>query len=95
MLLNIAITSIAQTKKDTNSNDNYGDDRIFTSVQVESEFRGGVSAWINFITKHLNPDVPTDKGAPTGKSTVEVIFVVDRDGTISDIKALTKKGYRY
>ncbi|MFY7965615.1 MAG: energy transducer TonB [Chitinophagaceae bacterium] len=87
------ISATAQTTKDTSIIDISKGDMLFTAVQVESEFIGGSKAWSNFIIKNLNAEVPKDRAAPAGKYSVEVSFVVDKDGSVSNIKALTKNGY--
>lgn len=68
-------------------------DKVFTTVQIESEFPGGPAAWQKYLQRNLNGDVPTSNGAPTGKYTVVVSFVVDREGNISDISAENDPGY--
>ena len=67
--------------------------RIFQKVEHEAEFPGGKEGWGRFLAKNCNVTVPSDKGAPTGSYTVELQFIVHLDGSISDIKALTKHGY--
>jgi periplasmic protein TonB len=37
--------------------------------------------------------LPAEKGAPEGRYTVLVEFIVDKEGNLSDIKALTSLGY--
>ena len=37
--------------------------------------------------------MPVENGAPVGKYTVLLSFLVDRDGNISEIQALTDPGY--
>ncbi len=69
------------------------DDRLFTKVEVEAEFPGGVGAWQKFLTKTLNGDVPANNGAPAGMYPAVVKFIVGRDGTISDLAAETHFGY--
>jgi protein TonB len=59
-------------------------------VQVEAKFDGD---WKRFLEKNLNPQVALDNNAPPGLYTVLVQFVVDIDGTISDIKTLNNPGY--
>jgi antitoxin component YwqK of YwqJK toxin-antitoxin module len=59
----------------------------------EAEFPGGISAWKEFIIKRLRPDVPVKNKAPVGQYTVYVQFIIDTDGSVSDIKPLTKFGY--
>lgn len=58
---------------------------IFNSVQVEAAFPGGKAAWVKFLEKNLNNQLPADNGAPEAKYTVIVSFVVDKHGAISDI----------
>lgn len=83
----VKITEIKTT--DTTDNDNI----TFDKVEVEASFPGGVQAWRSFLERTLNPVVPVDNGAPAGTYTVVIQFVVDRNGNISDIKALTNHGY--
>ena len=61
-------------------------DKLFTAVQIESEFPGGQAAWSNYLRRTLNNETPTDNGAPPGRYSVEVSFTVDKDGNISDIE---------
>lgn len=67
--------------------------KIFEKVEIEASFKGGESAWRKYLERNLNPNVPVDNGAPEGTYTVYVQFVVSKDGTISDVKALTNHGY--
>ena len=69
------------------------DNKIFEAVETEAEFPGGGEAWKNFLIKNLNPNVPVKNGAPVGKYTVFVQFIVDKDGTISEVVPLTKLGF--
>jgi len=66
---------------------------VFERVDIEATFPGGESAWRKYLEKNLNPVVPVDNGAPIGIYTVIVQFIVDKNGTISDVKALTNFGY--
>jgi periplasmic protein TonB len=69
------------------------DDHIFEKVEIEASFKGGEGAWKKYLERNLNPNVPVDNGAPEGTYTVYVQFVVSKDGSISDVKALTNHGY--
>ena len=66
---------------------------IFTRVDKEAEFPGGEAGWRKFLEKNLNANVPADRGAPVGIYVVIVQFVVNTEGKVSDIKALTNQGY--
>lgn len=59
----------------------------------EAEFKGGSAGWSRFLQKNLNPDVPVRLRAPVGSYTVLVRFVVNTDGSLSDIEADTKFGF--
>jgi protein TonB len=73
--------------------DTVGRDAVFTKVDVEASFKGGTDAWIRFVQKNLKGEVPVNNGAPAGHHTVVVQFIVDGEGNISDIQALTRQGY--
>jgi periplasmic protein TonB len=59
-------------------------------VEIETSFNGN---WIKFLERNLNGNVPVDNGAPAGKYTVLVQFVIDQEGKVSEIKPLTNLGY--
>ncbi|MBS4044180.1 MAG: energy transducer TonB [Chitinophagaceae bacterium] len=67
-------------------------DRLFTSVQIESEFPGGQEAWNKYLQRNLNSEVPKDNGAPSGRYTVEVSFTVDKEGNISSVSGILANG---
>jgi len=69
------------------------ENKIFEKVEVEASFPGAEGAWKKFLERNLNPSTPVDNGAPEGTYTVYVQFVVSKDGSISDVKALTNHGY--
>jgi len=69
------------------------ENKIFEKVEIEASFKGGESAWRKYLERNLNPSTPVDNGAPEGLYTVYVQFVVSKDGSISDVKALTNHGY--
>ena len=64
-------------------------DKVFTKVEKEASFPGGQSAWVKYLERNLNANVAADDGAPAGKSyPVRVQFIVDKEGNISDVKAI-------
>jgi hypothetical protein len=69
------------------------DDKVFEKVEIEDSFPGGEPAWRKFLEKNLNAAIPLNNGAPSGTYTVVIQFVVSKDGSLSDIKALTNHGY--
>ncbi len=69
------------------------EDKIFTKVEKEAEFPGGLDGWRRYLERNLNAQVPVDNGAPEGNHTVIVRFIVSRDGTISDVSCEKDPGY--
>ncbi|MBL7759991.1 MAG: energy transducer TonB [Sediminibacterium sp.] len=68
-------------------------DKVFTVVQIPAEFPGGLSSWAKYLERNLNRDLPVENGAPPGKYTVIVSFIVSKDGSISDVVAENDPGY--
>jgi protein TonB len=62
------------------------DDAPFIKVEKESEFPGGMAAWIRFLNKNLR--VPDDAVNNEIEGRVLVQFIVDKDGNVSDVKAV-------
>ncbi len=65
----------------------------FTSVQIEAQFKGGMSEWTKYLERNLNKDLPSENGAPPADYAVIVSFIVDRNGMISDVRAENDPGY--
>ncbi|HET6995629.1 MAG TPA: N-acetylmuramoyl-L-alanine amidase, partial [Chitinophagaceae bacterium] len=73
--------------------DDKDDNVIFEKSEIEPSFPGGSTVWMKYFERNLNPDVPVENNAPEGSYTVWVQFVVKKDGSISDVKALTNHGF--
>jgi protein TonB len=67
------------------------DDNIYNSagIEVKPEYPGGISAFYKFVANNFI--APIDKSFKGGK--VIVAFVVERDGSLSDIKILRDAGF--
>ncbi len=70
-----------------------GDEEIVEDVQIPAAYESGIPGWIRFLERNLNADDIIGNGAPAGKYTVIVEFVVEKDGSIRDLKALNDPGY--
>ncbi|MDP1811744.1 MAG: hypothetical protein Q8K66_10120 [Sediminibacterium sp.] len=82
--VNVIIDSVGQHK-------DY--DKIDFTAQIAAQFPGGLPAWTNYLERNLNRDLPVENGAPPGKYTVTVSFLVDTDGSVFDVKAENDPGY--
>ena len=62
-------------------------------VQIPTEFPGGQKGWVNYLENNLDSDLPVRRGAPAGKYSVIVSFLVDKEGNITNVKAENNPGY--
>jgi protein TonB len=63
------------------------EDSVYMDVQIESSYPGGPQAWIRFLQKNFHtPEQAISEG--TG-GTVVVQFIVDKDGKVSEVKAIS------
>ena len=67
------------------------DNTIYTAagIEVKADFPGGVDKFRNFIARNFA--MPEDDDFPGGK--VFVSFVVEKDGSLTDIKVIRDAGY--
>lgn len=73
--------------------DSFQTEIVFENVEVEATFPGGSTDWKKFLEKNLRADIPVTKNAPSGTYKVIIQFIVHKDGSLSDMKALTNFGY--
>ncbi|MEK7225808.1 MAG: energy transducer TonB [Bacteroidota bacterium] len=93
-LISIAFIGNAQIDSAKNvSGSDSSEFRVFEKVEIEAKFPGGDEAWRKYVENNLKAETPVLYGAPAGSYTVIVQFVVDKDGNISDVRAVTKHGY--
>ena len=73
--------------RDTAPADRKGKGIIFTKVEFEADYPGGQQGWISYLTSHLHyPDAAVKKNI---QGTVVMQFIVNTDGKITDVKALS------
>jgi protein TonB len=64
-----------------------GPDSAFKKVEIESEFPGGIPAWMKFLSENLTyPDKAVRKNI---QGTVVLQFIVCTDGSVCDIEAIS------
>ena len=68
-------------------------DSLFTREEKEAEFPGGEKGWRTFLERNLNANVPINRKAPPNTYNVRIKFIVQKDGSITDISAETSYGY--
>ncbi len=65
-------------------------DKVYTKVEVEASFPGGLTAWSKYISRAITDSISKFTKADYG--TCVVRFIVDVDGKVSDVVATTMKG---
>jgi protein TonB len=65
-------------------------DKIFTKVEIEASFPGGLAAWSRYVTKAIQSHI--DEFSEGDYGTCVVRFIVDKTGKVSDVQATTMKG---
>lgn len=74
---------VALTKKEDPN-----DGQPFTKVEIESEYPGGLSAWIAFLNRNLANNYPQPAIDNEIQGTVVIQFIVDLGGNVSDVTAI-------
>lgn len=65
-------------------------DDIVTFVQIEARFPGGIDGWKRFLERNLQyPEIAQENGK---QAVVKVQLVVDKEGNVSQVKALNDPG---
>jgi protein TonB len=63
------------------------EDRVFQKVEIDAEFPGGTGAWTKYVSREIERN--SDEIMEDGKSgTVVVLFIVDKEGAVSEVRAL-------
>ena len=91
----LAIVGVAQTTEKLVTGKSQPDtlDKFYSSEEVVVKIPASGSDWTHYLAKNLKSYVASENGAPSGRYTVMLSFVVDNDGTISDVKAENNPGY--
>lgn len=63
------------------------ENKVWTKVEIESEFPGGLASWKRFLIKTLN--YPEDAIEEEVSGTVVVQFIVDQEGNVSEVEAIS------
>lgn len=67
------------------------ENKIFQKVEIDAEFPGGTSGWTRYVTREIERNI--DDLQDDGRSgTVVVLFIVDKAGVVSEVRALPCNG---
>ena len=69
-------------------------ERIYEKTEIEARFPGGSIRWNEYLQGKLKQSfLDISKRAPEGIYRVIILFVIDKEGKISDARSLTNHGY--
>jgi protein TonB len=69
---------------------NDDDVTIFRKVEIESSYPAGIEAWRRFLIKNFHvPEEAVDQQAGGTTATILVQFIVDKEGNVSDVHAIS------
>ena len=81
------VDELAPVAMESFSSQNNPQDSILSKVEIEAAYPGGKTAWSGYLSKNIHyPQIAIDKEI---KGTVIVQFVVDKEGTVSNVKAIS------
>jgi hypothetical protein len=69
------------------------DNLIFVKPEIESSFPGGEREWRKYLERNLDANILAKNGCQSGTYPVVVRFIVNKEGIISDVQALTNHGF--
>ena len=85
--IDVQESNVIETPKEVDSK------KVFIKVEQEAEFPGGISELSRYLQRTMEGFSAGENGAAPGKYQVIVRFIVSKDGSISDVQALTNFGY--
>ena len=62
-------------------------------IEADANYPGGNKSWNEYLLRKLNPNVAKQNGAPIGVYTVNVHFLITKEGCIDSVKAVSNHGY--
>jgi hypothetical protein len=65
---------------------------VFTKVENEASFPGGEEGWRAYLIKNLDAGLPSKDGWKKGIYKIIIQFIVNKNGEISDVKAINYEG---
>jgi periplasmic protein TonB len=91
--LNATIPPVVEESKGTVVGPTVDENQIFTKVEIEASV--DAKQWKRYLENNLQRYIEDarDQGLAPGQYTVQVRFLVERDGSIADVQALNDPGY--
>ncbi len=75
------------------SKNDHKQEPLFDQVEQDPQPKGGDAAWRKHLERNLDINVAVKNNAPLGRYTVKIRFIIEKDGSISQLAPLTMHGY--
>ncbi|MEO8822399.1 MAG: energy transducer TonB, partial [Ginsengibacter sp.] len=85
-------TNAKENKQTSQANTGNDDKKIFVKLEQSASFPGGNAAWLKYIIRNIQKNSNQLISDKYSQGDCVVRFIVNKDGSISDLQALTKKG---
>jgi TonB family protein len=82
----VIVLACTEETKDNALSESQTQEKIFTVVEAQPEFEGGVDGFRHYIMNEIKYPLQARQAGVEGQ--VDVEFVVDRDGSLSEVKAI-------
>ncbi len=89
LFLMLACSVKAQTTDTTKSA--LPDSTVFSKVDIEASFPGGENAWNEYVRENIEKNLKKIMKDKLSAGTCEIQFIVGKDGSITNVEALTMK----
>jgi len=80
------------TKQNTTINTANDNQKIFVKLEQTASFPGGQPGWLKYISRVMQKNGNELIADKNSEGTCKVRFIVDWDGKVSDVRAVTKQG---
>jgi protein TonB len=89
----VQIPPVVEESKGTVTGPAIDENQIFMKVEIEAQV--DAKQWRRYLENNLQRYIEDarDQGLPPGQYTVQVKFLVERDGSIADVQSLNDPGY--
>ncbi len=81
----------AQVSETAKISDQHLEDSVLRKVEIEAKFPGGDDQWNQYVKQEIEKHIDKLSRNKKSNGTCEIQFIVDKDGSITNVEALSLK----